>query len=113
MTKEGRLGPVLVVNAGSSSLKVSLLAAALQNCLPDWLKPAPPDDAPGLIGHRVVHGGEAFFAPTLLGEEELGHLEDLVSVAPLHNGPALRVMRWLAAFRPELPPEAGAYGQGH
>ena len=146
MTKVGRVGPVLVVNAGSSSLKVSLLAAdgsrlrhalwdwdpaatatataaALQNWLPDWLKPAAPDDAPVLIGHRVVHGGEAFSAPTLLGEEELSHLEDLVSLAPLHNGPALRVMRWLAAFRPDLPqwacfdtafhrtlpPEAGAY----
>jgi acetate kinase len=126
MTERAEAGAVLVVNAGSSSLKLSLLAAdgsrlrralwdwdpaatatataaALQSWLPDWLQPAAADDAPVLIGHRVVHGGERFFAPTLLGEEALSDLEDLVSLAPLHNGPALRVMRWLAAFRPDLP----------
>ncbi len=38
------------------------------------------------VGHRVVHGGEKFSAPTLIHSEEiLGELRDLSYLAPLHN----------------------------
>jgi acetate kinase len=56
-----------------------------------------------LAGHRVVHGGERFTAPTRLTPEVLAELEALVPLAPLHNGPALQVMRHLAVQWPNLP----------
>lgn len=121
-------GPVLVVNAGSSSLKVSLMSgdgsclrhtqwpwdpsapeaditAFLQRWIPEWIHPPGEGDglSPRLIAHRVVHGADRFLGPTLLGDSELAILEELVSLAPLHNGPALRVMRWLKQVAPELP----------
>jgi acetate kinase len=115
-------GLVLVLNAGSSSLKASLLdergsrlwqgqrgcpmaeGASPEAVLEEWLPAvlAPWSDAIVLAGHRVVHGGERFTAPVRLEPTVLAALGDLVPLAPLHNGPALRVMRWLAAQQPEL-----------
>lgn len=115
--------PALVLNAGSSTLKAALLAAdgkelwreqrawnphAAAELLESWLPAALAPwlgEAGGLalVGHRVVHGGERFTAPTLLTEEVLKALEALVPLAPLHNGPALQLMRALARWRPELP----------
>ena len=37
------------------------------------------------IGHRVVHGGEAFHSSTLLTETALAELRPLSALAPLHN----------------------------
>ena len=115
-------GLVLVLNAGSSSLKASLLdedgnrlwqgqrpcpmaeGAAPEPVLADWLPAAlaPWKASIVLAGHRVVHGGEGFIVPVRLDPAVLVALTKLVPLAPLHNGPALRVMRWLAAQQPEL-----------
>lgn len=37
------------------------------------------------VGHRVVHGGERFFASTLIDEAVKKEIEDLCELAPLHN----------------------------
>ncbi|MEZ6095996.1 MAG: acetate/propionate family kinase [Pirellulaceae bacterium] len=42
------------------------------------------------IGHRVVHGGEAFLESVELNEEVVGRLNQLTHLAPLHNPPTLR-----------------------
>lgn len=97
---------VLVLNAGSSSLKVALIAAngerllslnrpiepKPQSWLPELLQPWRQRIA--LVGHRVVHGGETFTAPTRLDASVEAALEALVPLAPLHNGPALAMIRW-------------------
>ncbi len=64
-------------------------AAALRTFL-DWWRDgqrATPDIA--AVGHRVVHGGGMFSAPTLLTPETLAELESLNALAPLHNPSAL------------------------
>ncbi len=112
---------VLVVNAGSSSLKLSLHGAdgcshwqqqqplppgaPLEALVDDWLAPLLTDLAPqpDLVVHRIVHGGEAFTAPTALTAAVLERLEALVPLAPLHNGPALRLIRWLQQRFPAWP----------
>ena len=43
----------------------------------------------GGIGHRVVHGGEAFREPTLLTPEVLDVIRKQFALAPLHNPPNL------------------------
>jgi acetate kinase len=71
----------------------------------------------------VVHGGERFTAPTRLDPAVLEALEALTPLAPLHNGPALALVRWArqrwperphwacfdTAFHADLPPEARTY----
>ncbi|MCT0200021.1 acetate kinase [Synechococcus sp. CS-1325] len=114
----------LVLNVGSSSLKACLIdrdgervwqeqtnwasggqsagpAGALGGWLPRAL--APWLDQITLVGHRVVHGGERFVAPTPITPELEGELEALVPLAPLHNGAALAVIRWLGRAFPALP----------
>ncbi len=41
------------------------------------------------VGHRVVHGGETFTAPTVLDDDVIARLAALSPLAPLHNPPAL------------------------
>ena len=41
------------------------------------------------IGHRVVHGGERFSAPTLVDGSVIEGIEACASLAPLHNPPNL------------------------
>lgn len=37
------------------------------------------------IGHRVVHGGEAFHEPVRIDETVIAAIEELIPLAPLHN----------------------------
>ena len=37
------------------------------------------------VGHRVVHGGEAFRQPALINEAVIAAIEELIPLAPLHN----------------------------
>jgi acetate kinase len=43
--------------------------------------------------HRIVHGGERFRATTILGAPELAALRRISVLAPLHNPPALAVIK--------------------
>jgi acetate kinase len=45
------------------------------------------------VGHRVVHGGDEFFEPTMIDGRVLERIEEAGQLAPLHNGPALDLIR--------------------
>ncbi|MET9232245.1 acetate/propionate family kinase [Lentzea sp. NPDC003310] len=93
-------GTVLVVNAGSSSLKLSVLGEddsvlaehhverweAEPGPLQEFLAHAPAIDA---VGHRVVHGGSEFTRPTVIDAHVRAALERLTPLAPLHQPRAL------------------------
>lgn len=51
------------------------------------------DLTPVQVGHRVVHGGTRFVRPTVVDENVVAGLDALASLAPLHNPPALAVLR--------------------
>lgn len=55
------------------------------------------------VGHRVVHGGDAFSAPALITDEVLAAIEDVVPLAPLHNPANLVGIRAAMQSYPELP----------
>ena len=54
------------------------------------------------VGHRVVHGGDQFTGPVRLDEGNIGELDKLVGLAPLHQPQALRVIRAVKHLRPTL-----------
>ncbi|MGB7412682.1 MAG: acetate/propionate family kinase, partial [Thermosynechococcaceae cyanobacterium] len=62
-----------------------------------WLTDHAPADQPltqiDAVGHRVVHGGETFTATTQMDESAISEIEALTPLAPLHNPPALAVIR--------------------
>ena len=55
------------------------------------------------IGHRVVHGGEAFSAPVLVDESVVQKLEALVPLAPLHQPHNLEPIRIVRRRLPGMP----------
>jgi len=85
----GLTGDVLVVNAGSTSLKLSVVGADDASRPVATLAGAPPVAA---VGHRVVHGGERLSDPTPIDDGVLARLEALIELAPLHNEPAVRAI---------------------
>ncbi len=108
---------VLVVNAGSSSLKLRLLDGddsilaeeelqapraqiddtALRRALDSGLGEA---DA---VGHRIVHGGMRFRGPVRIDADVEAALRELSDLAPLHQPKSLASMDAVGAVMPDLP----------
>lgn len=55
------------------------------------------------VGHRVVHGGQAFSQPARVDGEVLAKLEKFVPLAPLHQPHNLAPIRAVAERAPQLP----------
>jgi acetate kinase len=55
------------------------------------------------VGHRVVHGGSAFIAPTRIDESVLAKLDSLRSLAPLHLPFGIGVLRDMRSLLPAVP----------
>ena len=142
--------PVLVLNAGSSSLKYQLVvpetaevrakgtierigeaggqitdhAAAMQAMAAELAEAGVDLDTVGLraVGHRVVHGGPDISDPTVITDEIVAEITDLIPLAPLHNPGAVagieaaraefavpHVAIFDTAFFATLPPAAATY----
>jgi len=102
---------ILVVNPGSTGLKVALVvdgdtASTAQvgadraldevaRVAADWM----PLDAAAV---RFVHGGPDHLEPVLLDEAVLAELDEVTALAPLHNPTALAAARALRAAHPDL-----------
>ena len=98
---------VLVLNAGSSSLKFQVIATDLEkiardedqhlyhaainhsgdvhSALEKALHQTPSGNPIAAVGHRIVHGGELFTESTIITDEVLQGIRDCVELAPLHN----------------------------
>lgn len=93
---------VLVINSGSSSLKFALIepetGAVVSHGLAERLSATGHAEAlervfAGLgadagisaVGHRVVHGGEAFSESVVIDDVTVQAIRDCASLAPLHN----------------------------
>jgi acetate kinase len=105
---------VLVVNAGSSSLKMRVLEGGQVTATSDLAADKDGFDEEGLadflhdvpldaVGHRVVHGGTRFTAPTLLDDDVVKALRDLTDLAPLHQPKSLAGIDAVAALLPDVP----------
>ncbi|MEV4641564.1 acetate kinase [Actinoplanes sp. NPDC049548] len=55
------------------------------------------------VGHRVVHGGSLFSAPTVIDDEVVAAVEGLVPLAPLHNPSALSGIAVARKLLPDIP----------
>ena len=68
------------------------------------------------VGHRVVHGGARFRGPTILSQEVLAHLQELVPLAPLHQPYNLAAIEAVFDRLPQVPQVAcfdTSFHRGH
>lgn len=106
---------VLVVNAGSSSLKLSVLdgeallhseelsgagAAADADRIADAVGGLGSVDA---VGHRIVHGGDRFLDAVKVDTGVLAGLWELADLAPLHQPAGLEVLETVGRIVPDCP----------
>lgn len=113
---------VLVVNAGSSSLKLSVIEARGGAIDPRPVAAATVDrwtgaedlapietflsgvDGPvDAVGHRVVHGGPDLCGPTTLDSATVDRLDALTDLAPLHQPRSLAGIRAVSRLLPAVP----------
>jgi acetate kinase len=106
---------VLVVNAGSSSLKLSVLdedtvterttierweGAEHLEPLREFLDSTSEVDA---VGHRVVHGGPRFRESVRVDQDVMTYLDSIHDLAPLHNPRAVAAMRAVGGLIEAVP----------
>ncbi len=109
-------GRILVVNAGSSSLKLRVLDA--NDRLVGSADPPPPRDATDVagvadairdlgdvaaVGHRIVHGGSIYSGSVRIDEKVVARLEALTDLAPLHQPKSLAALAAVTAALPQVP----------
>jgi acetate kinase len=126
---------VLVVNAGSSSLKLSVLdgdeLCAAEELSTDGAAVDPDQIASAVarlgsvdaIGHRIVHGGDRFLDAVKIDPSVIASLWELADLAPLHQAKSLEALEAVSRVRPEssavacfdtafhatIPPAAATY----
>jgi acetate kinase len=98
---------VLVVNAGSSSLKLRALGPRDELLASYDLAPGDPlpDELPTVdaVGHRIVHGGVELTAPVVVDDAVVARLEALTELAPLHQPKSLAALDAVRRALPDLP----------
>jgi acetate kinase len=106
---------ILVVNAGSSSLKLALLeddrlvsertvpspsGRVDTGALQEFVRSAGQLDA---VGHRIVHGGIEFTDPVKIDAGVRQRLDALIDLAPLHQPKSLIALDAVSAVLPDVP----------
>ncbi|MCF7845764.1 MAG: hypothetical protein K9L85_00865 [Candidatus Peribacteraceae bacterium] len=103
---------ILAINPGSATLKcaffenekrlVEFTAPNRHHALPEILQKLKIKSSKEIdvFGIRIVHGGEIFSKPKLLNGSDIRQLEKLIALAPLHNRPAVELVK---AIRADLP----------
>ena len=108
---------VLVVNAGSSSLKLSLLGSGDELLAEEELAAPQAEVDPNelraalgggvgdadAVGHRIVHGGARFREPVVVDEGVRRALDELVDLAPLHQPKSLAALDAVSSALPGVP----------
>lgn len=107
---------ILVVNAGSSSLKLRVLDAAdAVVAMADLPAPRETADSGAIaeavagfgeiaaVGHRIVHGGTRYGGPVRLDAEVEANLRALTDLAPLHQPKSLAALAAVTAALPDVP----------
>src|SRR3954469_22659708 len=92
---------ILVANAGSSSLKLSVVRNDDTTTAIESL-----DDAPygvRAVAHRIVHGGDRFRDPVVIDDPVRAEIAALGDLAPLHNRLEVGVVDEARRLLPEVP----------
>jgi acetate kinase len=105
----------LLVDETWPAAEVSSVPAALDKVIA-FLRPQIGGRLPVVVGHRVVHGGPDYSAPTIVSELVLDRLARFVPLAPLHQPNNLAPIRAILQRQPQVLQVAcfdTAFHRGH
>jgi len=113
---------ILVINAGSSSIKYSIFETTTLRLIDHGLIEEISNHHDGFevmrgelqmhgiditridaIGHRVVHGGERFHEPARIDDDLINEITALIPLAPLHNPANIEGIIAARAISPNVP----------
>jgi len=113
---------ILVINAGSSSIKYSVYETKTLRLINHGLIEEIRNHHEGFevmrghlethdiditqidaIGHRVVHGGERFHEPARIDDDLIHEIRSLIPLAPLHNPANIEGIQAARAIAPNVP----------
>lgn len=102
---------ILVVNAGSSTLKLRVLDGVEvedERTIDPWDGAAATVDLAGLgpvdaVAHRVVHGGRHLTAATVVDDGVVARIDALTPLAPLHQPRAVAALGAARRAMPDIP----------
>ncbi len=104
---------IAVINSGSSSIKFKLFDMQKQEVIISKLIEDVKEDSLinllkdiediDMVGHRVVHGGEEFHSATLIDDEVIDKIQQLIPLAPLHNPANLNGIKIVKELYPNIP----------
>jgi acetate kinase len=104
---------VLVVNAGSSSLKLAVVDDGRRQAARELPAPGAVVDPEQLavalaelgpvdaVGHRIVHGGDRYLEAVRIDATVLARLWELADLAPLHQAKSLAALEAVSALMPD------------
>ena len=103
----GGPGPAPTISAASRTRELPIADhrqafAVMREAFAQW-GPSLEENPPVAVGHRVVHGGARFFAPTVITPLVEAGIDDLGLLAPLHNPANVAGIRAARAAFPEVP----------
>ncbi len=111
-------GLILVLNAGSSTLKASLVEPGTDESIASktetWgtsrsetvsmtIKSLTAGRELDAVAHRVVHGGARFTEPVVIDDAVVSEIDALTELALLHNAPAVEVIHAARSALPDAP----------
>ena len=96
---EGRV----LVEDGLEDIDHSAGHGTLTTRLLEWIADNDGDTKLAAAGHRVVHGGRSFAGPVVVDAEIMGKLENLASLAPLHQPHNLAAIKAVSNWASGLP----------
>ncbi|MEV6954338.1 acetate kinase [Streptomyces sp. NPDC051183] len=91
--KRERLGPIADHEAALKAVAAELAADGMGLDSPEL----------AAVGHRVVHGGTRFTEPTVIDDEVLAEIRNLIPLAPLHNPANVTGIEVARSLRPDIP----------
>src|SRR5680860_961644 len=105
---------ILVLNAGSSSIKLRLLDSNDEVVLArdlgteglkasGALEEAVRDSEAEAVGHRVVHGGSSFSGPAIITDDVQDQIKSLEELAPLHQAASVEGITSARLSFPDIP----------
>lgn len=97
--------PEIIHHVGGETIQVTLESHEYDKAFAKILEILYKDEAshPDVVSHRIVHGGTSFNESAIVGDQTIEQLEAIQHLAPIHNPPAIAMLKVCRSQLADLP----------